>query len=89
MDRVVIGISGKMKATPSGPNDLVNKRRASQSGLVLLKPSGLAARSAESGIGKCVLCWCYWSLLNAAARKVTWVTVWAVTIDREHGQAYV
>ena len=57
MDRVVIEISGKVKATPSGPSDLVNKRRASQSGLVLLKPSGLAARSAESSMGKCVLCW--------------------------------
>ena len=59
MDRVVRGISGKMKAPPFGPSDLVNKRRASQSGLVLFEPSGLAARSAEYGMGNCVLLlWC-------------------------------
>ena len=37
-----------------------------------------------------VCCYCgARSLLSVAARKVTWVNVWAIIVDRKHGQAYI
>ena len=49
----------------------------------------MAARSAESGMGNCVLLLWARSLLSVATRKMTCqVTVWAVITDREHSHIY-